>query len=118
MEFQSKVSRRRFAVTSLTAISACFLAVATKAQTLPKPTGGDLPESDPVAKALGYYTDASKVDLKKWPKKAGPDGAKQNCSTCQLYQAQAGETARGGCTLFPNRWVAAKGWCNGYVPKA
>lgn len=113
-----KVSRRLFALKALTAVSALIAAGRLVAQTAPKPTGGDLPESDPVAKALGYYPDASKVDVKKWPKKAGAEGAKQNCANCQLYQPQAGEANRGGCTLFPNRWVAAKGWCNGYIPKA
>ena len=113
-----KVSRRHFTLKALATFSAVLAAKHVVAQTAPKPTGGDLPESDPVAKALGYYADASKVDVKKWPKKAGPEGTKQNCANCQLYQAQAGETARGGCTLFPNRWVSTKGWCNGYIPKA
>lgn len=115
---RSKISRRSFAMTAFATLATLFSARRVSAQGLPKPTGGDLTESDPVAKALGYHVDASKVDTKVWAKKAGPDGAKQVCTNCQLYQPQAGEPSKGGCTLFPNRWVAAKGWCNGYIPKA
>ncbi len=71
---------------------------------------------DPQAQALGYYEDAAEVDVAKWPKKAGPDGAQQNCVTCALYQAEA--DGWGGCGIFPGKLVAGAGWCNAWVPRA
>lgn len=73
-------------------------------------------ESDPSAVALGYLHDASKVDTTKFPKKAGPEGAKQLCLNCSLYQPKT-ETV-GGCSIFPGKNVAAQGWCNVWAPKA
>ncbi len=73
-------------------------------------------ETDPTAKALGYVADGSKVDLKKWPKKAGPDGAKQACANCVLFKAEKGTNeAMAACPLFPGKVVAAKGWCNSWA---
>jgi NADP-dependent 3-hydroxy acid dehydrogenase YdfG len=57
-------------------------------------------EADPQAKALGYVSDAAKVDAKKYPKYV----AGQICANCALYQAKP--------TI---RSVAARcspaGWC-------
>jgi len=39
----------------------------------------------PVAAALGYTHDATKVDTTKFPKRAGADGAKQVCNTCAFF---------------------------------
>lgn len=72
-----------------------------------------LSETDASAVGLGYKADASKVDKAKFPKFA----AGQNCITCALYQAKAGDAA-GGCPLFSGKQVAGKGWCSAFVKKA
>lgn len=72
-----------------------------------------LSESDPQAQALGYKADASNADKSKFPKYA----AGQMCSSCQLYQGKPSD-ATGPCPLFPNKLVAAKGWCSAWVKKA
>src|SRR5271167_1464060 len=48
----------------------------------------DLPlltAADPTGAALGYYADANKDDVKKWPGKAVPHGKNQKCSSCAQY---------------------------------
>ncbi len=70
-------------------------------------------ESDTNAQALGYKTDASKVDRAKYPKfQAG-----QACANCQFFQGKAGD-ATAPCTIFAGKLVNAKGWCSAYVKKA
>lgn len=79
---------------------------------------GLLKESDPMAQALGYREDATKVDTKKWAKRAGPDGAKQFCYTCVLFQAGGKDpktVAEGVCPAVGNKGVKAKGWCNSWA---
>ena len=76
-------------------------------------SGVPLRESDPQAIALGYKTDASKVDKAKYPKYA----AGQDCGNCQLFQGKPAE-ALGPCPLFQGKLVAAKGWCSAWVKKA
>ena len=75
--------------------------------------GAALSETDPAAVAQGYRADASKVDVKKFPKFA----AGQNCANCALFQGKAG-AATGPCALFPGKDVAAKGWCQAWAKKA
>ena len=70
-------------------------------------------EKDPQAVALGYLSDATKVDAKKYSKYA----AGQVCNNCALYQAKAVE-AWGGCPLFAGKQVAGKGWCTAWAKKA
>jgi hypothetical protein len=74
-------------------------------------------ESDPLAQAMGYRADASQVDIAKFPKRAGEAGAKQFCDNCALYSGDAG-SASGPCSIFQNKLVAAKGWCNAWVAKS
>ncbi|WP_394790026.1 high-potential iron-sulfur protein [Rhodoferax sp.] len=69
-------------------------------------------EKDPQAAALGYVADATKADVKKYPKYA----AGQNCGSCALYQGKAGDAA-GNCPLFAGKQVAAKGWCSAWAKK-
>ena len=71
-------------------------------------------ESDPQAQALGYYADAKKVDLKKWPKRAGGEGAKQFCYNCQFYQAtgDAKKSKSAPCQILGMKGVTSLGWCN------
>ena len=68
-------------------------------------------ESDPVASALGYQSDVTKVDKKKYPQyKKG-----QACASCALYTAQG--TGWGKCQLIQNGLVNAHGWCGSYSKK-
>lgn len=76
-----------------------------------------LEESDPTAQALGYAHDASKVDVAKFPKKAGADGASQKCSNCSQFVAGGNEAGWGKCNIFPGKLVNAEGWCNTWLAK-
>ena len=73
--------------------------------------------NDPTAIALGYSPDATKVDVAKYPKRAGEAGANQFCHNCQLA---LGEPKDGhvACGLFPGKRVNVNGWCNAWVQKA
>ncbi len=71
-----------------------------------------LDEKDPQALGLGYVADATKTDIKKYPKYA----AGQACSSCALFQGKASDVA-GGCPLFGAKQVAAKGWCSAWAKK-
>ncbi len=73
-------------------------------------------EDDPTAVALGYKHDATTVDTSVYPARAGEDGAKKVCKSCQLYMG--GEEAWGACPIFAGKLVSANGWCNSWVAKA
>ena len=68
-----------------------------------------LGEQEPQALKLGYKADTSKVDAQKYPSHK----PSQTCANCQLYQGDAASTA-GGCVLFGEKAVAAKGWCSAW----
>ncbi len=70
-------------------------------------------EKNPQAVALGYVADATKVDVKKFPKYA----AGQLCSNCALYQGKPADAAA-ACPLFAGKQVAGKGWCSAWAKKA
>ena len=70
-------------------------------------------ETDAQATALGYVSDSSKTDQKKYPAHA----AAQDCGNCALYQGKPGD-ASGACPLFAGKQVSAKGWCSAYAKKA
>ena len=70
-------------------------------------------EKDPQAVGLGYVSDATKTDTKKYPRYA----AGQKCGTCALFQGKAGDAA-GGCPLFAGKQVVANGWCSAWAKKA
>jgi hypothetical protein len=70
-------------------------------------------EKDPTAVALGYVSDTTKADGKKYPKH---DNA-QHCDGCMLWVAKPGETT-GDCALFAGKKVQAKGWCSAWSKKA
>lgn len=59
-------------------------------------------ESDPKAVALKYKADAAKSADRK--------DVEAFCDNCNLYRAKSG-TASGGCELFGDKLVAARGWC-------
>jgi hypothetical protein len=99
-------SNRRVFMLQVAAGGTVLMAASAQAQT------AMVNEKDATAVALGYAADATKVDVKKFPKYA----AGQKCSTCQLYTGKAGDPA-GGCGIFPGKMVAANGWCSAYVKK-
>jgi hypothetical protein len=72
-----------------------------------------LEEADPVATALGYKVDTTKVDAQKYPQHK----PEQVCSNCALVTpgAPAGDFVP--CTAFQGKLVAANGWCMAYVKK-
>ena len=77
----------------------------------------EVTESEPLAQAMGYVVDASKVDTAKFPKRAGDAGAKQFCNNCALFAGEVdAETAP--CSIFQNRPVRGAGWCNAWVAKS
>jgi len=69
-------------------------------------------EKEPQAVALGYVTDASRADAKKFPMYA-PGHSSGNCA---LFQGKVGD-ATGACALFAGKLVSAKGWCSAWVKK-
>lgn len=102
-------SRRTFVIQSLTGAGA--LACAALPHTALAQAA--LADTDPQAVALGYKTDGTKTDTKKYPKYA----AGQNCGSCALFQGKATDAA-GGCPLFAGKQVSSKGWCSAYAKKA
>jgi hypothetical protein len=75
---------------------------------------------DPTAKALGYHSDATKVDTAKFPKRAGEQGAKQFCSNCILMVSKGvkipgSEGSYGKCSVIASGLVNERGWCNSWV---
>lgn len=71
-----------------------------------------LSEKDPQAIALGYVSDATKADVKKYPRYA----AGQACGNCALYQGKPADAA-GPCPLFAGKQVSARGWCSAWAKK-
>jgi hypothetical protein len=71
-------------------------------------------EKDSLAAALGYVSDAKRVDKKKYP--MYQEGT--TCSSCSWYQGKAGDAAGGGCTFFPGKNVDVNGWCRMWNKKA
>ncbi len=98
------------------AISAAAPA-ALLAQDTPAPAPATPPvkldEADPVAVALGYKMDTTKVDAVKYPQHK----PEQHCSGCALVTpgAPAGDFIP--CTAFQGKLVAANGWCMAFVKK-
>jgi len=79
--------------------------------------GDNVTEDEALAQAMGYKLDASTVDTAKFPKRAGDAGATQFCYNCALFAGEA-DAEYAPCSIFQNRPVAGKGWCNAWVAKA
>lgn len=71
---------------------------------------------DSTAIALKFVEDASKSTNRV--DKMGVKAADQFCDNCQYYTADAGSKGWGGCALFQNKLVPAKGWCMGWTHKS
>lgn len=76
------------------------------------PPAAKLEETDPVAVALGYKEDTTKVDAAKYPQHK----PEQVCSGCALYAGKAGEKS-GPCNAVGGKLVSAGGWCSVYAKK-
>lgn len=103
-------TRRVFLSKLMTSIGApVLLSRAALAQATPPVK---LEESDPVAIALGYQADSTKVDAKKYPLHT----REQTCSACALYQEKPGE-ALSPCTVFGGKVAPPGGWCSAFAKK-
>jgi hypothetical protein len=71
-----------------------------------------LDPNDPTAKALGYVSDNSQVDAKKYPmfKPA------QKCGSCAQFQGKPAD-ATAACTIFAGKSVPQNGWCQVWAQK-
>jgi hypothetical protein len=69
--------------------------------------------TDPTAIALKYKHDATQAD-RAGANRPGLPPEEQDCTNCQFV---LGEGEWVGCTLFPGKSVAAKGWCISWTPK-
>lgn len=107
---ESRFDRRQLlksALAGVVALPAAGLIREAAAAELPH-----LDEKDPLAAAMGYTHDASKVDAAKNPQyKPG-----SKCSNCIQLQGKDGDKWR-PCNLFPGKLVAADGWCKVWVLK-
>lgn len=108
---KSLPSRRSFVRNvAIIASSATLAPIAATAETTP----ALLTESDPIAQALGYRSDATMVDTTKYPSKAGDANAPQLCSNCSLYKLVGNDL--GTCAAIPGKLVAGPGWCSAWNP--
>ena len=65
------------------------------------------------AKALGFVTDAGKVDAAANPTYKPT----QKCATCAQFQGKAGD-ASAACNIFAGKSVPSGGWCKVWVQKS
>jgi hypothetical protein len=101
-------SNRRVFMVALAAVGGVQAAGRAAAQAAPV-----LSESDPQALALGYRSDATKVDKAKYPQHT----AAQMCGGCNFFQGKPAD-AMAPCQLFAGKQVSAKGWCSAWSKKA
>jgi hypothetical protein len=107
----SKISRRAIVKGGL--IAGAFIpAIGLMANSAAAAGLPALDPKDPTAQALGYTTDASKVDATANPTYKST----QKCSTCAQFQGKAGD-ASAGCNIFAGKSVVAGGWCKVWAAK-
>jgi hypothetical protein len=108
---QSKISRRAIVKGGLMAgafIPAMSL-LGNSAQAAALPL---LDPKDPTASALGFVTDATKVNAAANPTYKPT----QRCGTCAQFQGKPGDTT-GGCNIFAGHSVPVGGWCKVWAQK-
>jgi hypothetical protein len=71
-----------------------------------------LEETDPLAMALGYKEDTTKVDATKYPQHK----PEMKCADCALYQGKPGDSS-GPCAAVGMKIVTAGGWCSAFAKK-
>jgi High potential iron-sulfur protein len=105
----SKITRRELTLGGITAgLTAALWSVQLNAA----PAAAPLDPNDPTAKALGFVTDARKVDAAANP----TFKAAQNCASCAQYQGKASDSSA-PCSIFPGKTVPAAGWCKVWVQR-
>jgi hypothetical protein len=98
-------TRRRFVKSAGAATVAIgFGTTSISAEELPR-----VDENDPQAKALNYVHDAGTVDAAK-------RASTNFCNNCALYAGNESDDWA-GCSIFPGKAVAGKGWCSVWAPK-
>ena len=108
---QSKISRRAIVKGGL--IAGAFIpAVGFLGNTAAAAGLPPLDPKDPTALALGFVTDATKVDATANPTYKST----QKCSTCAQYLGKASD-ATAGCNIFAGKSVPAAGWCKVWAAK-
>ena len=108
---QSKISRRAMVKGGL--IAGAFIpAMGLMADSASAAALPALDPKDPTAVALGYVTDATKVDVAA----NATYKPTQKCSNCAQFQGKAGE-ATAGCLIFAGKSVPAGGWCKVWAQK-
>ncbi|GAC1675310.1 MAG: hypothetical protein NVS9B2_25290 [Steroidobacteraceae bacterium] len=108
---QSKISRRSIVKGALIAgtfIPALDLLTNSAAAAALAP----LDPKDPTAQALGFVTDATKVD----PAANETYKPTQKCGNCAQFQGQPAD-AVAGCNIFAGKSVPAGGWCKVWAQK-
>ena len=101
------VSRRQF-VQSAGAATA-FVAAGFSPAALAKDGMPRVSEDDPMAKALNYVHDAGTVDAAK-------RFSDRYCNNCVLFAGSV-DDEWAGCSIFPGKAVAGRGWCTAWAPK-
>ncbi len=103
-----------FGLTSLTSL---FSSSSSAAKELPLPPGKQpVPATDPVATAIGYASDATKIDFKKYPKRKEAAQKNNFCGNCALYTSE--NEGWGRCSMLTSGVVNAKGWCGSWSKRA
>ena len=103
------MTRRGFVGAAAVAIPVA--AIFTSRQAAAQAGAPKLDPNDPVAKALMYVSDATKVDKSKSPGfKPG-----QVCANCVQLQSTAGDMRP--CNAFAGKLVSVKGWCSAWAAK-
>ena len=106
---QRKISRRAIVKGGLIAgaFIPAIMAESAAAAGLPP-----LDPKDPTAQALGFVTDATKVDATANPTYKPT----QKCNTCAQYLGKASDPTA-GCNIFAGKSVPAGGWCKVWAQK-
>ncbi len=104
---------RRIFMLQVAATGGLASATALAATAVPAGAPTAVNEKDASATALGYVSDNSRVDKKKFPQFA----AVQKCAGCALFQG-AGGASTGPCPIFAGKLVSAGGWCASWTKKA
>ena len=113
-------SRRDFIKAGSLGVLGAFVATSLTGRNKAQAEGAKLvpvDPKDPMAQSLGYTADAKKVDLKKYPKRAGAAGAKMFCYNCQFYGIKKDGKAskEAACTIFAGKAVNSHAWCNSWT---
>lgn len=101
------ISRRQF-VQSAGAATA-FAAVGISPSALADSEMPRVNEDDPMAKALNYVHDAGTVDAAK-------RFSDRYCNNCVLFAGDV-DDEWAGCSVFPGKAVAGRGWCTAWAPQ-